>query len=156
MAHPIALIAAMTKNRVIGKNNTLPWDIPEDLKLFRKTTKESVVIMGRKTYESIGRPLPKRFNIVLTSQEINVEGIHTCSSVEAAIELAQQQDKPIFIIGGSGVYAAFLEIADMMYLSFVKKDYEGDTYFPVYNESQWYILTEKEYDEFTHKILKRK
>ncbi len=152
----IAIIAGLTPERVIGKNGTLPWDIPEDLKVFREKTKGSAVIMGRKTYESIGKPLPQRENFVVSSTMDPKEGIHVCRSLDQAVKEASTYSLPIFIIGGSGMYKAGLAFVDELYLSHIHKSYDGDTYFPEFNEDDWKVVEQQEYDQFTFKRYQRK
>ena len=152
----IYLIAAMTKERVIGKENKLPWDIPEELQHFRSTTKDSVIIMGRKTYESIGHPLPNRPNIVLTTKDITIEGCEVFHDVQSALDKAKTYGKDIAIIGGSTIYRQTLPFADTMILTYVKKFYEGDTYFPDFDESEWDIEKKEEFDEYDILTYKRK
>ena len=153
----IISIAAMTKEkRVIGKDNKIPWDIPEELNLFRTLTKDSVVIMGRKTYESIGHPLPKRVNIVVSSSMQETEGIIVCRNIEESIEKAKTYNKPIFIIGGSTIYKQSFQYADKMYLTFIKKEYDGDTFFPEFNEGEWEIEKREDHEEFEFVVYKKK
>ncbi|MFC5050456.1 dihydrofolate reductase [Rubritalea spongiae] len=132
----IKLIAmvAMTSDRVIGKENDLPWHLPEDLQLFKKTTSGHPIVMGRKTYESIGRPLPKRQNIVITrDREWSAEGVDVVHSPEAVREL-DLQDETVFIIGGAEIFAHFMPYIDELLVSHVYKNYEGDTFFPEFVE----------------------
>lgn len=125
----IAMVA-MTSDRVIGKGNDLPWHLPEDLKLFKRTTSGHPIVMGRKTYDSIGRPLPKRQNIVITrDQSWSAEGVDVVHSPEAVRELTLQ-DETVFIIGGAEIYSLFLPYIDELLVSHVYQDYEGDTRFP--------------------------
>ena len=126
----ISIIAAISMNGVIGKNNDIPWRIPSDFKNFKRITSGNPVIMGRKTFESIGRPLPKRRNIVITTdKEWRHEGVEIAHSVQEAIEMFDPELEN-FIIGGSGIYDAFLNRAQRYYISHVLADVEGDTYFP--------------------------
>ncbi|MDD9953136.1 MAG: dihydrofolate reductase [Candidatus Woesearchaeota archaeon] len=150
----IALIAAMTTDRVIGHQNTLPWHIPEDLKHFKETTRGKTVVMGRKTYESLGKPLPNRHNIVI-STTLNAD-VDVCTSVDAAIAKAQTYDEDIFIIGGATIYEQTLDLVDKMYISYVKGEYEGDSYFPEFDEANWEIEEKKEYDKFDLVVYRRK
>ncbi len=143
----ISLIAAMTGKGVIGKDKEIPWYIPEDFKHFKNTTLDSVVIMGRKTYESIGRPLPKRVNIVV-SRTLEDENVIVVSSLEEGFKKAKGYGKDIFVIGGSEIYRQSLDLADRLIISWVKKDYEGNIYFPEVDWNDWKIHDEKEYDEF--------
>ena len=148
----------MTKNRVIGKDNSLPWHIPEDLKNFKELTTENTVIMGRKTWESIPekfRPLPNRNNIVI-SRNLSAEGADVCSSVKEALEKAKSYGKEIFIIGGSSIYEQFLPLTDKMYISYLKEEYAGDTYFPNFNKEDWEIIERKDFAEFEFIVYERK
>lgn len=149
----LAIITAMTRVRVIGKGNTLPWHIPEEIKLFRTITTGHTVIMGRNTYESIGKALPNRRNIVVTSQPIAMPNIETVKSIDDAIEKSSKETA--FVIGGAKLYAAALPKAKRMLISHIKEEYAGDVFFPLYNEQDWGIIDEKEYDEFIFRIYER-
>jgi dihydrofolate reductase len=122
----VTVIVAMAANRVIGINNSLPWCIPDDLKRFKRITMGKSVIMGRKTFESIGRPLPGRTNIVLSGSGWSAEGTEVCSSIESAL----QSHPDAIVIGGSQVYSLALPFADVIEMTLVDKNYEGDTLFP--------------------------
>ncbi len=124
----ISIIAAMSQNRVIGHRGLLPWHLPEDLKRFRTLTLNNTIIMGRKTYDSIGMPLPHRRNIVISRQPtLKIDGADVVSSLEAAPLL----DRPnAFIIGGSEIYRQAMPTADRIYLTLIHRSFEGDTYFP--------------------------
>lgn len=123
----LALIVAVAHNRVIGRAGTLPWHIPEDLQRFKKLTTGNAVLMGRTTYLSIGKPLPHRRNVVVTRQAL--PGVESYPGVELALD-ALKNEKRVFVIGGARLYAALLERADDLYLTYVHKDVEGDTFFP--------------------------
>ena len=141
----ISLIAAMDKNRVIGKNNTLPWSMPADLKRFREITKGKPVIMGRKTFESIGRPLPDRLNIVMTrDKNYRAKGCVMVHSVEEAIAAAGDAAE-IMVIGGAEIFGQFLPLADKMYLTIIDAEFEGDTFFPEYDPKEWKKITWQEF-----------
>jgi len=128
----VSLIAAMANNRVIGKNNQMPWHLPADLRHFKAVTLGKPVIMGRKTYESIGRPLPGRINIVISrDRSYTLEGCETACSLEEAMGLVNDV-KEIMIIGGGYLYSQTLPQADRLYLTFIDLDVEGDTQFPPY------------------------
>jgi dihydrofolate reductase len=131
----VSIIVAISKNGVIGRDNQLPWDIPEDMKSFRQTTAGHPIIMGRKTFESIGRPLPNRLNIVMTRSEDAIEGVTLAHDLDEAIVLAEQSDNnEIFIIGGGNVYSQAIDKVDRLYLTIVDEDVEGDTKFPAYRD----------------------
>ena len=133
MSKPIiSLIAAMAQNRVIGKGNEMPWHLPADLGHFKAVTLGKPIIMGRKTYESIGRPLPGRVNIVISSNaQYSLEGCETVTSLEEAIKLVEDVEE-LMIIGGGFLYSQTLAQADRLYLTFIDLDVEGDTKFPEY------------------------
>ncbi|MDO8513521.1 MAG: dihydrofolate reductase [bacterium] len=130
----ISIIAAVAENLAIGKDNRLLWNIPEDLQHFKKITSGHPVIMGERTYYSIGRPLPNRTNIVLTDKkDLEIDGVSICHSIEEAVEIAKRADKEeIFFIGGGMVYKQALPIADKLYLTIVEGEFEADTFFPEY------------------------
>lgn len=133
----ISIIVAMAENRVIGVTNTLPWRLPEDLRHFRRLTTGHAVIMGRKNYESIGKPLPERRNIVLTRQpSYSASGCIVTHSPDEALSAAGD-DPEIFVIGGADLYREFLPVADRLYLTLVHARIDGDTYFPHYEASEW-------------------
>jgi len=146
-----ALIVAMTQGRVIGKDNSMPWHLSEDLKLFKETTSGNIIAMGRKTYESIGRPLPNRENFVISRSAKDIAGCRVFSSVQECLEAAKDYNKKLFFIGGGQIYAEVLDIVDELHLSFVTKEYEGDTYFPEINFADWKEVEVKEFAEFTYK-----
>lgn len=133
----INIIVAVAKNGVIGDKNSLLWHIREDMVHFRTLTSGHPVIMGRKTYDSIGRPLPKRTNVVITRDtELQIEGCTMAHSLEEAIALFDPQEE-IFIIGGAQIYAQALPLAHRIYLTVVERDYQGDTSFPEIDYSVW-------------------
>lgn len=124
----IKIIAAISKNRVLGDDNKLIWSLPNDLKRFKKLTTNNTVVMGRKTYESIGRPLPNRRNIVITRDEnYHDDNIEVVNSIEEALLLCNND---CFIIGGGQIYQQTLDLADKIYLTVVDEEFEGDTFFP--------------------------
>ena len=139
----IVLIAAFAQNSVVGINNALPWHLPEDLKYFKRTTSGKAIIMGRKTYDSIGRPLPNRTNIVITrNSDFKAQGVQVVSSLQAAIDLAREVNfindvDEVMIIGGASIYEEALPQADRLYLTHVHAEVEGDAYFPAVDFSQW-------------------
>lgn len=133
----IAMIAAMANNRVIGKNNKMPWHLPEDLRHFKAMTLGKPVVMGRKTFESIGRPLPGRHNIVISRQvDLVIEGVTCVTSFEAAKQAAGDCEE-LVVIGGGQLYAEVLPQADILYLTQIDLEVEGDTYFPEWDEDHW-------------------
>ena len=127
----LIIIAAIARNRVIGNNGKLPWHIPEDLARFKQLTTGHVVIMGRRTFDSLENPLPNRTNIVITSRVIN--GVKSYPSLAFALQ-ALKNEKEVFVIGGGRLYAEALKFADELRLTLVDRDVAGDTYFPPYRE----------------------
>ena len=136
----ISLVWAMAQNRVIGRNNSLPWYLPEDLKYFKRITLGKPVIMGRKTYESIGKPLPGRTNIVVSrNADFSAEGVKTVTSLDEAKQLCESIAEidginEAMVIGGAEIYALALPMADRLYLTEVHAEVEGDTTFPTLTE----------------------
>lgn len=129
----ISLIAVIAKDRGIGKDNKLLFDIPEDLKHFRKVTLGHTVIMGYNTYRSLGnKALPKRRNIVLSFDDMELPDAEVCQSIDQALELTKKEDE-IFFIGGASIYHQAINIADKLYLTEVEETKEADTYFPIYS-----------------------
>ena len=140
---PISLIAAMAKNRVIGRDNQIPWKIPGEQKLFRRYTEGHTIVMGRKTYESIGRPLPMRTNVVLTrSKNFHPPGCEVINDFSIILENARKKD--IFVIGGEKIFELFLPYTDSIYLSILQQEFEGDAFFPEFPEADYQISQEEE------------
>lgn len=134
----LSLIVATSLNSVIGKENQLPWHLPADLAWFRQNTTGKPVIMGRKTFESIGRPLPKRTNIVLSRQPFEHEGVVWKNSLESAVGFAKDFEE-IMLIGGGELFKQYLPKADKLYLTQIQAEIEGDTFFPELNWDEWHI-----------------
>jgi len=149
----LALICAMADNRVIGRNNNLPWHLPEDLKYFKRVTMGNCIIMGRKTWESIGRVLPGRTNIVVTANpDYLAEGVRVVHSLEEALRLAESisvvdGSEEAFIIGGAGLYQTALPMAQRFHLTRVHADVEGDTYLAEFDQSQWREIARQEFQK---------
>lgn len=140
----ISLMVAHDPDYVIGKDNQLPWHIPEDLAYFKKHTVGKGMVMGRNTFESIGRPLPKRRNIVVTrNTEYTVQGADITHNLEDAIALAREQHEEVMIIGGEQIFREALPIADRLYITLVHQSFEGDTFFPEYGR-EWKLVSESE------------
>ncbi len=141
----LTLIAAMSQNRVIGNNNELIWHLPADLKRFKALTSGHHIIMGRKTFESVGRPLPNRTNIIVTRQEdYKAEGCIIVNSLEEAIQKASS-DGQAFIVGGAEIYKQSLKYANSIELTQIDSEYEGDSYFPEINPENWKLISEENY-----------
>lgn len=145
----LSLVAVIGKNRELGRDNKLLWQIPEDLKHFKRITENHAVIMGRKTYESIGRSLPNRINIIVTRDSSTVarndkNNIIVCNSLEEAITHGKQvESKEIFIIGGGQIYKQAIKIADKLYLTIVDAEAQADTHFPDYSEFKHIVKEER-------------
>ncbi|MCB9358438.1 dihydrofolate reductase [Candidatus Woesearchaeota archaeon] len=152
----LALIVGIGPNRVIGKGNELPWNIPEDLKNFKEVTKGNSVIMGLKTFESIGRPLPGRNNIILSLDPVEIPNCTVCTSIPEAIKAGEEFGKDIFCIGGVSIYKQFVPIVEKLYISWIKKEYDGDMFFPEFDLDEWEPEETKEFNEFKFVIYKRK
>lgn len=135
----ISIIAAVSDNGVIGNDGKLPWNLPADMKHFKEITTGHHIIMGRKTYESIGRPLPNRTNIVLTkNSKIRPKGCSVVNSLDKALNIAKKAgEKEVMVIGGSEIYKLALPLADKLYLTLVHENFKGDTKFPDYNKREW-------------------
>lgn len=140
----LAIIVAMARNRTIGINNTLPWRIPEDLKRFKSLTMGHHLIMGRKTFDSIGKPLPGRITVVVTRNEaLKIEGCIMAHSLEEAIKACAGDDE-IFIVGGAELYALVMPWVETIYLTEINLDVAGDTYFPEFDKTQWQELAREQ------------
>ena len=139
----ISIIAAAAKNGVIGAGGKIPWDIPEDMAYFRRITSGGAVIMGRRTYEDIGRPLPNRYNIVVSAKlQTAPEGTALARSLAEAVEIAVRSGREnIFLCGGAAVYREGLAIADRIYLTVLDEEYDGDVYFPEFSEKEFRLTS---------------
>ena len=131
-----SIVVAISENNVIGKDNKLLWRLPNDLKHFRDITTGHTVIMGRKTYDSVGKPLPKRRNIIITRQPIVIEGCEVVNSIEAAFTLCAGENE-VFIVGGAEIYRQAINLTDRIYLTIVHHNFEGDSFFPEINKTEW-------------------
>ncbi len=137
----------MSRNRVIGRGDDIPWVAKGEQALFKKITSGGTVIMGRKTFDSIGRPLPKRHNIVITRKPRgNTDQLDFCESVEAALELAAPLARPIFVIGGGEIYARTINHASALHLTTIEIDVEGDVYFPTFDEAAFNLVDTQHFE----------
>src|SRR5580765_7162022 len=152
MSKPFKAIAAMSLNRVIGAGNKIPWHLPEDFKWFKKMTTGHVIVMGRKTYESIGRPLPNRTTIVLSRSPSKISGVRAVGDLkDLSLLEGELGGKEIFICGGAQVYEQALPLCSDLYLTLVKRQMEGDTFFPAFEDR--FTLKEQLLDGPEFKIL---
>ncbi|HMG09003.1 MAG TPA: dihydrofolate reductase [Mucilaginibacter sp.] len=140
----VSIIVAIAKNNAIGKDNKLLWYLPNDLKHFKDVTTGHTVIMGRKTYDSVGKPLPKRRNIIITRQAISIEGCEVVNSLEAALALCKNEDE-VFIVGGAEIYQQAIPLTDRIYLTVIDQEFDGDSFFPELDPAEW---EEKEREDF--------
>lgn len=142
----LAAIWAQDQNGLIGKNQTLPWHLPNDLQYFKKMTVGKTMVMGRKTFEGMGsRPLPNRQTIILTRNlDYHHPGVTVMHSLEDILELARQQEEPMMIVGGSTIYTDFFPYIDRLYRTVIEETFEGDTYFPSINWEEWQLIEQTE------------
>jgi dihydrofolate reductase len=141
----VSIVVAISENHVIGKDNKLLWYLPNDLKHFKDITTGHTVIMGRKTYESVGKPLPKRRNIIITRQPITIEGCEVVNSIDAALQLCKSEAE-VFIVGGAEIYKQSLKLTDRIYLTIVHKDFDGDSSFPELDKEEWKEVSHEDFE----------
>jgi dihydrofolate reductase len=151
----VSLIVAMAKNRVIGADNRIPWHVPGEQKLFKQVTMGHHIVMGRKTYDSIGRLLPGRTTVVVTRQQDFVApGAIVAHSLHDAINAAARDDE-IFVIGGAELFREALPVADRIHLSIVDQEPQGDVYMPPFDQAQWREVSAEEHPGFRYVVLER-
>lgn len=140
----ISLLVALDKNRLIGRNNDLPWRLPADLAYFKRVTMGHTIIMGRKTYDSIGKPLPGRHNVIMTrNKDFHVEGCTVIHTVDDILAMKESSNEELFVIGGAEIFEMVLPFTDRLYLTEIDEEFEGDTYFPTINEEEWQIVSKE-------------
>ncbi len=156
----LSAIVAMSQNRVIGNKNQLPWKLPEDLKKFREITSGHPIVMGRKTFESIGRVLPHRENVIISRQAgYHVQGARVVQSLEQAIDYYQHKEEELFIIGGSEIYRLAFPRIERLYLTLIHQDMDGDTFFPDFKLSEFREISREDHTgqfSYSFLILERK
>lgn len=136
----ISMIAAMGRNRVIGKDNRLPWKLSADLAHFKRLTLGYTVVMGRKTFESIGRPLPSRKNVIVSrNNDYNADGCEVVGSLDELLERAACEE--FFVIGGADIYSRFISYADRLYITFIDEEFDGDAFFPEIDPDVWSLVS---------------
>ncbi len=146
----IKLICAFSKDRVIGNGNALPWSLPADLQRFKNLTEGNSIVMGRKTFESIGRPLPNRRNMVMSrDKKLKISGVEVVFSAEKVLSFYKESnDKDLFVIGGSHIYKLFEPYCDNLMITYIDKSFEGDAFFPEIDWNNWIMFSEEKfYDE---------
>lgn len=142
----LSIISAMNDKNVIGLNNQLPWHLPADLQRFKQVTMGNTILMGRKTFESIGKPLPGRQNMIITRQpEYVAQGCRVVPSLENALEVVQQEAGHVFIIGGGDLYAQTIDKVCKMYLTIIHHDFAGDCFFPPWSEHEWQVIEKQDF-----------
>lgn len=159
----LSIIVAMDDNHLIGKDNALPWHLPADLAFFKKVTTGHSIVMGRKTYDSIGRPLPNRRNLVITrNADVSIQGCEVFNSIDNALQSAKEEEE-VLVIGGANLCKQVLDQVDRLYITHIEGVFEGDTYFPDYDEDDWRVISceshtpdEKNPHHYHFKILERK
>jgi dihydrofolate reductase len=140
-----SIVAAMTENRVIGRDNALPWHLRDDLRRFKAITMGHTVVMGRKTWDSVGKPLPGRTTVVLSRDAgFRPAGVSVVQTMNEALELAGHDDE-IFIVGGGEVFRQIIAVADRIYLTIIHAQLEGDAFFPTFDENEWRIIEDEEH-----------
>lgn len=140
----ISLLVAMDQNRTIGKDNDLPWHLPADLAFFKRVTMGHSIVMGRKTHESIGRALPGRPNIIITrDKDYTSDGCRIIHSIEEIKELEENKEDELFVIGGAEIFNKTVHFADLLYITLIEETFEGDTFFPEFNEAEWELVSKE-------------
>jgi len=160
----LCIAVAVGENLAIGKNNQLLWHMPADLKFFKQTTLGHPVVMGRKTFDSVGKPLPNRRNIVVTRDpELEIEGVEIVNSLDEALEITKNEEKPVFIVGGAEIYRQALPKTDTLYLTTIHHTFDADTFFPEFDRDEWEVINkephqadEKNKYDYTFEVLRRK
>jgi dihydrofolate reductase len=141
----ISIIVAIGENHAIGKNNQLLWHMPNDLKHFKTITSGRTIIMGRKTFDSVGKPLPRRRNIVVTRQDIEIPGCEVVKSINEGLALCAHDDE-VFIGGGAEIYRQAMDKTDRIYLTIIHKEFEADTFFPEIDYLQWHEVSREDFE----------
>ena len=141
----VSIIVAIGENHAIGKNNQLLWHMPNDLKHFKDITSGRTIIMGRKTFDSVGKPLPRRRNIVVTRQDITIPGCEVVKSIEDGLALCKDEDE-VFIGGGAEIYKLAMHLTDRIYLTIIHKSFDADTFFPEIDKLEWKEVKREDFE----------
>jgi len=141
----VSIIVAIGENHAIGKNNQLLWHMPNDLKHFKDITSGRTIIMGRKTFDSVGKPLPRRRNIVVTRQDITIPGCEVVKSIEDGLALCKDEDE-VFIGGGAEIYKLAMHLTDRIYLTIIHKSFDADTFFPEIDKTEWKEVKREDFE----------
>jgi len=159
----LSIAVAVGENFAIGKNNQLLWHMPADLKFFKQTTSGHTVVMGRKTFDSVGRPLPNRRNIVISRDpSLKIDGVEVVNSLDEALAITKAEEKPVFIVGGAEIYRQALPKTTTLYLTTIHHRFDADTFFPEINRNEWKLISseahkadEKNKYDYTFEVLER-
>ncbi len=149
------IISAMSENRVIGSGHGMPWSVPDEYQQYLNFVSGNTVVMGRKTYEIFGADLPQDTTAIVISRSATIDGIRVVSSLEKALNFADEIGKPVFVAGGGSIYVQAIPLADEMYLSTIKGHFEGDTYFPEFDEQDWEVIDEQDHSDFVFRNFRR-
>ena len=141
----VSIIVAIGENHAIGKSNQLLWHMPNDLKHFKDITSGRTIIMGRKTFDSVGKPLPRRRNIVVTRQDITIPGCEVVKSIEDGLALCKDEDE-VFIGGGAEIYKLAMHLTDRIYLTIIHKSFDADTFFPEIDKTEWKEVKHEDFE----------
>jgi dihydrofolate reductase len=152
----IILVAAMTRDRVIGDGNKIPWNIPAEIEHFRGIVRGKTIVMGRITFDSMPHPYQNCHEIVVTTSQMRTEYADVCPTIEIAIKQAQSYGPDVYIIGGQTIFEQTIGMADMMCLSFIKSSYDGDRFFPKFDPAQWTVKSREDFPEFEYAVYARK
>ncbi len=152
----IAIVAAMTRGRVIGIGDSLPWNIPDETRHYRKLVNGKTIILGRKTFEAMKGNLPGLNKIVISRSTVQVEGAELCGTFEEALEKSRAYGSDAFVLGGQSIFELAMPYADMMFISYIKKDYEGDRFFPEIDPADWNVESRQDFAEFEYVVYSRK
>lgn len=152
----ISIVVSMTRKRVIGKKNKIPWRVKSEQLLFKKMTVGNTLVMGRKTFESIGRVLPDRHNVIVSKSLRNVKGADVYPSLKLALADTDAKHRHALVIGGQSIYEQALPLADRLYVSYMKKDFEGDSFFPEIEKNKWKPTSSTDFGDFRHVVYERR
>ncbi len=152
----VAVVVAMTRKRVIASKGRLPWHIPQETRLYRSIVANGTVVMGRRTYLQMTKSWPGRRCVVVSSSGFKSPALDVCPDAEQAIDKARSYGDDVFVIGGATLYAATIGVVDRMYISYIKKDYDGDLFFPQFDEREWDVMDRRDYAEFEHVVYVRR
>jgi dihydrofolate reductase len=148
----VSIVVAISENNAIGKDNKLLWYMPADLRHFKDITTGHTVIMGRKTYDSVGKPLPNRRNIIITRQPIAITGCEVVNSIDAALALCSNEAE-VFIVGGAEIYRQAMHLTNRIYLTIIHKEFEADTYFPEIKADEWKQVSKQDFEPDEKNLL---